>query len=192
MEYDIGIGTIILGIIVYLVYDTYVIGSREYVISGFDGRRYLVRSLPDKQQAADLLAEVNKKLQTLVMHMQKISPNDPRTVQMVDNFKPDNLCEGVDSKEYTSYSVNKGEKIVFCLRQKNASQSLIDINLLTFVAIHELGHLATKSIGHTDEFWENFRWLLAEAIQVGIYAEQDFQSKPVEYCGTQVTSSPLD
>ena len=71
MELDISIGTIIVGVIVYLLYDTYVIGAREYVKSGIDGREYLVRSLPDKQEAADMLANVSKKLQTLVKHLEK-------------------------------------------------------------------------------------------------------------------------
>jgi hypothetical protein len=192
MEYDISVGAIIIGIIVYLLYDTYVMGSREYVQSGIDGRKYLVRSLPDKQQAADLLAEVSERLQTLVTHMGKSAPNDPRTIRLIRNFNPDKICEGVDSNEYTSYSVNKGEQIVFCIRQKDVAHSLIEINLVAFVGIHELGHLASASIGHNDEFWENFRWLLAESIQIGIYTEQDYKSKPVEYCGTKVTSSPLD
>jgi hypothetical protein len=192
MEYDISIVTILIGIGIYLIYDTYVIGAREYVISSIDDRKYLVRSLPDKQEAADLLASTNEELQTLIKHMQKMFPKDPRTQRLAENFKPDNLCEGVDSKEYTSYSVNKGEQIIFCLRQKNKNNTLLDLNTMLFVAIHELGHLCTVSIGHTDEFWENFRWLLNESIQIGIYKEQDYKSKPQEYCGTTITSSPLD
>jgi hypothetical protein len=192
MELDISIGAIITGVIVYLLYDTYVLGAREYVTSGIDGRRYLVRSLPDKQQAADLLAKVNERLETLIKHMQKSAPNDSRTIRLVGNFDPNKICEGNDSNEYTSYSVNKGEQIVFCIRQKDTTNTLIDVNLLAFVGIHELGHLASATVGHNDEFWENFRWLLAEAIQIGVYIEQDYKAKPVEYCGTKVTSSPLD
>jgi hypothetical protein len=192
MEYDISIGTIITGIIIYLLYDTYVLGAREYVRSGIDGHEYLVRSLTDKQEAADLLANVSKKLQSLIKHLEKIAPDDPRTQRLVTNFKSENICEGVDSKEYTSYSVNKGEKIIFCLRQKNKEQSMVDLNTIMFVGIHECGHICTQSIGHTKEFWDNFSWLLEESIQIGIYTQTDYKSKPVEYCGTKVTSSPLD
>ena len=192
MEYDLSIGTIVVGIIIYLLYDTYVLGAREYVRSGIDGRDYLVRSLPDKQDAADMLANVNAKLQTLIGHLEKMAPKDPRTLRLVSKFKPENICEGVDSKEYTSYSVNKGEKIIFCLRQKNKEQSMVDINIVMFVGIHECGHICTESIGHTKEFWSNFAWLLEESIQIGIYTQTDYKTKPVEYCGTKVTSSPLD
>ena len=34
---------------------------------------------------------------------------------------------------------------------------------MTFVGIHELGHVMSKTIGHNDEFWSNFKFLLKEA-----------------------------
>ena len=61
-----------------------------------------------------------------------------------------------------------------------------------FVALHELGHLMTKSIGHTEEFWKNFKFLLQEAIKIGIYTKDDFNKNPVEYCGTNITDTPLN
>ena len=67
-----------------------------------------------------------------------------------------------------------------------------DINMLMFVAIHELAHIATDEEGHTDAFWENMKFLLEEGINIGIYIQQDFTQNPEEYCGMMVTSSPLD
>ena len=72
-----------------------------------------------------------------------------------------------------------------------SSLSLVDINTMMFVAIHELAHIMTKSVGHTPEFWDNMRFLLEEAIKINIYKKQDFSRNPVEYCGTQITDSPL-
>ena len=63
---------------------------------------------------------------------------------------------------------------------------------MMFVAIHELAHLMTKSIGHTAEFWDNMRFLLKEGIKIGVYVKQDFNKSPVEYCGTQITDTPLN
>ena len=63
---------------------------------------------------------------------------------------------------------------------------------MMFVVLHEIGHLCSVSIGHTDEFWTNFKWILLESINIGIYIQQDFNKKPVEYCGMSITSSPLD
>jgi WLM domain len=182
------IGTLFLG---YLIYDKYMVGNLEYVKSTVDGREYLVQALPDKQAAADLLARIGNNLETLIHHLEKTAAGDPRVVRIVTHFNRDALSEGVDSDSYTSYSVNKGEKIVFCLRAKNAQKTLEDINMMMFVAIHELAHIASEDIGHTPEFWANFKWLLENAVNIGIYTKQDFEKKPREYCGMTVHSSVI-
>ena len=110
---------------------------------------------------------------------------------MSRKFNPDNISESGKSSQYTSYSVNKGEKIA-CIRQKDEKESFVDINTITFVSIHELAHIMTKSVGHTDEFWTNFKRLLNEAIKMGIYKKEDYSNSPKEYCGIKVTDSPLD
>lgn len=175
----------------FIVYDTYWRGEVEYVVSNVDGNSYLVRSLPDKQQAADLLAFIRQQLETTVRHLEKHAPSDPRTQRLVQNFRGDALSEGTESKKYTSYSINKGEKIVFCLRSREEGEKLMDKNTMTFVALHELAHVGSEEIGHTPEFWENFRWILEEAVNIGVYRKQDFKAKPVKYCGVDITDSPL-
>ena len=76
------------------------------------------------------------------------------------------------------------------LRSKDKDQKLIDINTLTFVALHELAHVMTKSVGHTEEFWDNFSYLLKNSIKIGIYKYQNFKKKPVKYCGIKITDTP--
>ena len=72
---------------------------------------------------------------------------------MVENFNPTTIKETLPTSEYTAYSENKGEKLAFCLNKKKSNnENLIDENTLTFVAIHELGHIMTESVGHTDEW----------------------------------------
>ena len=68
---------------------------------------------------------------------------------------------------------------------------LIDINTLTFVALHELAHLMTQSFGHKTEFWKNFKFLLKEAKEIGIYQPDDYKKSPKEYCGMKITDNPL-
>lgn len=182
----------VLGLFIgYLVWDTYYVGDVETVRSGVDGWEYKVRSMPDKQQAADLLAEIRARLERLVAHMAKSVPDDPRTERIVKKFRPEKISEGPDHDKYTSYSINKGERIVFCLRSKDAEKRLVDINTMMYVAVHELAHIATKSVGHKDEFWENMRWLLEEAVNIGVYQKIDYEQAPVTYCGTQISSSVL-
>jgi len=107
------------------------------------------------------------------------------------NFNPDAFSETTPDAKYTSYSVNKGEKIVFCLRDKKDGEKLVKENIMTFVSIHELAHLMTKSIGHEPEFWSNFKLLLKISIDNGLYKNIDFNSTPKPYCGIQITDTPL-
>lgn len=177
----------ILGI--YYIYTYYLNEGLIKVKSTVDNTEYTVQIKEDASEAADLIATIKNKLNTLLEHLEKTYGNsDNRVAMLKENYKPDRLSEGVDTPGYTSYSVNKGEQIVLCLRNKD---KLMDINTMTFVVLHEFAHLATESIGHTDEFWGNFKWILEESINIGIYTRQDFKNNNVDYCGIKITSTPL-
>ena len=160
------------------------------VKSNIDKETYLVRKNDDSVEAANLLSKLKNKLIKLVEVMKINFPHDKRIKLLVIKFNPKNISESIPNTEYTSYSVNKGEKIVFCIRNKTTNK-LIGLNTVLFVAIHELAHIMTISIGHTEEFWNNMRFLLKNAIKHNIYKVQDFKNKPVTYCGTKITNSPL-
>ena len=168
-----------------------------YVNKG--GREYLVRNLDDKERAAKLLSDIRTRLTTLINHIYKESksgkyPEETKKgiKRLKKNFKPNNVVESSPGNKYTSYSINKGEKIVFCLRSKDGKVTLVDLNTMMFVAIHEMGHLMSKSVGHTKEFWDNMKFLLKCAIEIDVYTKQDFNSTPKEYCGTMITDTPLN
>lgn len=176
----------------YLIWDTYFSNEVEYVTSTIDQQSYLVQSLPDKQAAADLIARIREKLEQFVDHLKKNFSDDVRVERIQENFRSDKISEGSENSKYTSYSINKGEKIVLCIRSKDQQKKLVDLNTMMFVVLHELAHIATKSIGHTPEFWDNFKWILKEAVNTGVYKSQDFNNKPVEYCGIEITDNPLN
>ena len=180
-----------------------------YVTYTVNGRDYLVRNLPDKQEAADLIARMSLKLEKLVDHIASSNPDElydqyisgdlqaelytnikpgesssqaddsaaialvrklfkTDLARLVDNFNPDNFSENTPDSKYTSYSVNKGEKIVFCIRDEDDEETLVQENIMMFVSIHELAHLMTKSVGHGPDFWTNFKILLKIAIDNGL------------------------
>jgi hypothetical protein len=160
--------------------------------STIDGRMYKVRDLPDKQQAADMLATLRKNLQILTDFLLEQFPNKPQVQRLVQNFRadPHRFLESTPDAEHTSYSVNKGESVHFCLRQRDGTEQLVPINVMMFVALHEMAHMITKTIGHDADFWNNFGWLLRNAEQKGLYQPTDFKSHPVMYCGVQITDAP--
>jgi hypothetical protein len=190
---DIGLEALIIIIliliIIYLLYLTNYNRLLLKVKSTYDNKEYYVQDSTYSQNAANLIAQIRERLNILVDHLGKTYPNDERTKLLQKNYKENSLKEGIDDPRYTSYSVNKGEEIILCLKNNN---ELMDINTMMFVVLHEMGHLSSVSIGHTKEFWDNFKWILEESINIGIYIKQDFDSKPVEYCGMSITSSPLD
>eukprot|EP00798_Chlamydomonas_sp_ICE-L_P009592 gene9592-biopygen5801 len=158
-----------------------------FVSSDVDGREYLMRRLPDRQNAVNLMARINSNLNKLVQHLVAKYPKNPVVRQLYNNYNPDALSEGGAELGYTSYSVNKGEKIVLCLRQRD--HELVEENILMYVAIHKLGHLATDEVGHTPKFWSNFKWILGEAMSIRLYTKVDFDNEPQKYCGINITSS---
>jgi hypothetical protein len=167
--------------------------STTPVKSNVDGQTYNVRDMPDKQEAADLMARIRLKMKRLKIYVEEKFPDKPQVKQLARNFDADahRLGESTPDDEFTSFSVNKGESVHFCLRQReNADESLVDENVIMFVAIHEMGHIITKTVGHGPDFWNNFAWLLEQAETLGVYAPQNFSSHPVSYCGMKITDEP--
>lgn len=163
------------------------------VQSFVDGQKYRVRDMQDKQAAADMMARVRLKMKKLKIHCESTFPDKPQVKQLSRNFDAEahRLGEATPEDEFTSFSVNKGEAVHFCLRQREGGdESLVDENIVTFVALHEMGHIITKSVGHGPDFWNNFAWLLQEAERIGIYSPQNFHAHPVSYCGMKITDQP--
>jgi predicted metal-dependent hydrolase len=163
------------------------------VKSSVDGNTYQVRDMPDKQEAADLLARVRQRMQKLYNYLIATYPEKLQVKQLRQNFKPDpsRISESTPDAEHTSYSVNKGESVHLCLRQRQGNnESLVKENVMTFVALHEMSHMITPTVGHGPDFWNNFGWLLKIAEDQGIYTYEDFSAHPVSYCGVKITDSP--
>ena len=163
------------------------------VKSNRTNQSYQVQNLPDKQDACECMANIHEKLNTLIQKY-KDDPNtasDPRVRTMVDRFNPDNMCENDVHSDSTSYSENKGDRIVICLRSKEKPYPLADENTIMFVVLHEMAHLMTTTIGHTPEFWANFKRILNDGVGAGIYQAVNYSRSPVSYCGMTITDSPV-
>jgi hypothetical protein len=181
-------------VVIILMYLQNHYGEVDYMTSNADGRKYLVRNLADANQAADMLASINIDLVRLVRHMDAKYSNDKALGSFVkalaNNYNPNSLSEGSPDSGYTSMTINKGEKLILCIR--NTDKQFVEKNVVMYVAIHELAHIMTyNETGHTQLFWDNFKILLREAVDIGVYLKRDYQSKPVDYCGIKITSSVI-
>lgn len=164
-----------------------------YIKSDIDGELYLVRDLQDKQYSANVLSKIKKNMIALNDYLVERKRDFPKYTQYIDqlNSKIRNsilIENGVDDV-YTSYSVNKGEQIVFCLRSKRMADKLHDMNLMMYVVLHEMAHVGCPSVGHTEEFKMIFAFFTEQAIKIGLYEKIDFRNDPKEYCGMTITES---
>ena len=188
------IGFIMVGMILIVCIKLYLDSdywNLKCIISDVDGKKYCVRERNKLELAADKLANTANGMKKLVDHCAKTFPDRDNVKRLKEGFNPKKIQETLPTSEYTAYSENKGEKIAFCLdKNKNGKGGLIDSNTLMFVAIHELAHVASESIGHTDEFWRNFKFLLQVAEEINIYTPIDYKKNPQNYCGMEITDNP--
>ena len=192
MEIEYVLGFIIFFTIIgYLIYLQIQNSKKEYVISNFDNRKYLVQKQKDSDYAANLLSVIRSDLAKLCKNLNNKYPNDRRCSRLYRKFNPNVIVENDPGSNHTSYSINKGEKIVLCLRSRDGKNRMVRKNVIMFVALHELAHIMTISVGHTKEFWDNFEFLLEEAVKEGVYKHIDFNSDPHYYCGIKITDSPI-
>ena len=179
---------IIIAIKIYITSDTF---NLRCIISDVNGNKYCVRDRMKLELSADKLAHANINMNKLVTHMGKKYPEKENVKRLLAGYNPKKIYETLPTSEYTAYSENKGEKLAFCLdTEKNSQGRLIDSNTLMYVVLHELSHIATKSIGHGDEFWENFKFMITEAKEIGVYNPVDYKNQPARYCGMNITDNP--
>jgi len=179
-----------------------------YVRSDVDNNMYMVRNQKDKKKAANFLAKLRANIYAIVDYTTK-KINDPKTanlpryvefkpyiLQLRDKIKDVTVRESGTNSVYTSYTVNKGEQIIFCIRSKSLAtylktNNIHDFNLVMYVMLHEISHVACPEYDHTPLFKKIFKFICEEAIEMGIYTRIDFASSPREYCGMNINDSVI-
>ena len=172
-----------------------------------DGFVYYVNpNLHDPEGAAELIAEINRRIFKLMRHLKKkysVSidqlpsnakcPEKVRQIrELLRRFNPDVIFESDpnNSKGDTSYTINKGKILALCLRPKSNPDTFHDINLLMFVALHEISHYIAPIYDHKVEFWITFKFILKEAESIGIIKLINYRENPTVYCSVPVRHSP--
>lgn len=187
MNQSVVISIVVVVILFFIlkVKDSYVMMK-----SSIDNRLYRVKKNKLSEQSANLLAVINKRLLALIEFSSNKSP-EPYYKKNLERYNEHSISENILDLD-TTYTLNKGDSMVFCLSPRDEDTlSLYDINTMMFVAVHELAHVASNSIGHTEEFKRNFKDLLEDAITIGLYEFVDYSKKPVEYCGITINSTVI-
>lgn len=187
LGYVLIIFIVVISIKIYRESDVF---NLKCIVSDVDGNKYCVRERNKLTLAADMLARTTTKLKQLVNYVSEKFPERENVKRLKNGFNPKKVVETLPTSEFTAYSENKGEKIAFCLDTEKGNNQLIDENTLMFVGIHEISHIATKSVGHTDEFWKNFKFLLEQGVELKIYTPVDYKKNPKRYCSMEITDNP--
>ena len=191
---------ILFGIISIILFYRYIYDGTDYIKSNIDNRYYKVRSTEGKEEKADLLAIMHTKLNLIVNTLRYSKDSSNTNVQrLIQNWN-----KGVSIKEIgkmetdAAYVINK-QYMSFCLPE-NTSKTLDNLNLMTYVGIHELAHIMSSEIGHGEEFINNFEYLLNHAKTINYYDPLMKKEMPVyiqlnklntadNYCGVSLQNS---
>jgi predicted metal-dependent hydrolase len=187
---------IILFISIYLIYyRLYTNDNLVYELATLDNNYYWVRENEDKSIAANTLAKIKVNMVELITYLKdntELFPDYMSYIRdLVRRTKVINIMETPNDDKYTSYTINKGEKIVFCLRSKLVN-TIHDMNTLMYVVIHEMAHVGCPEYGHTPLFRKIFKFLLVQSSKVNIYIPIDYRKKPQYYCGMTINEYLLD
>ena len=171
-------------------------------IEAFNKKVFFVNDLNDAQDAANILAKIIIKMEKLIDNIITDyekgllkTADDNKHIQYVKIIKKRlpyvKISENPTDSIYTSYSINKGEELVLCIRDKK-NLKIHPINELLYVAIHEIGHIGCPEVGHTDLFREINIYLLEKAVCYNIYTYIDYMQNNYNYCGMVLTSTILN
>lgn len=182
---------ILLGV---LFIQHYVNDNVSPFVSQYDGQNYEVRQVGTKetrQTAADYLAKIRHKLDILVGYMYKKQlPDRDTSVRLYTRWKNIELKETNSSDSSAAFTLNKSTEIRLCIR--NGNGGFEDQNTSMFVLLHELAHVMSIGYGHTEEFSNNFDYIVHLASQLGLYKPENFSSRPKTYCGVEINTTPCD
>lgn len=198
----INLVTVVSALFLGYVFYKYVYDGTEQLTSNVDKRVYRVRKGDDMQVRADILAILNGKFQIIVNNLK----NDPAYQQniavkrLISNWESGVTLKEIGNMESdAAYVINKRD-MSFCLQKTKNQLVLEELNLITYVGIHELAHIMSEEVGHGSEFIKNFEFLLNYAKQINyydpllrrqlpLYIQLDKLNTKDSYCGVNLENS---
>ena len=184
---------VLIIIILYFIISKIVFYNKsEYLKSNTNDKYYLVKDTKNKYDKIDLIDKLFNSLNVLLEEL-KNSNYDFKDIdieEIQEKIKNSEILENITDSD-TSYTVNKGEKIILCLADRE-NDNLYSYNLLMYVLIHELAHILNTTYGHDDNFKKTFRFILEKAIELNLYTYEDYKNNPVNYCGLILNTNIMD
>jgi hypothetical protein len=163
------------------------------------GESYVVSNkYGDELKSALLMSQVNDDVISVLKYMKDkyITQGEGTqlhkeiTRNMLLNYNPEVIVENVPGGGDTSYTINKGQRMYICIRDKTGA--LLDKHTIVFVVLHEISHIGHYyGWGHGQSYWEVFKFVLKNAAESGVHQPLDYTYNPRKYCGISITYNPL-
>ena len=164
-------------------------------VESTDGSTYYLANEDHQHKALQQLEEVRRRIDKFKEYFEqnpgKYPEYQPYIDQLLERSKNVKLNETPPDGNLTSFTINKGEEISLCLRSKRDGH-IHGINLIMYVTLHELSHVACPEKQHTPLFKKIFVFFLEIGKQIGIYVPIQFDKHPLEYCGMTITENLLN
>lgn len=125
---------------------------RRFIVAGRDGK---LRG-HDKNLPLEQLGELYERLRT--------------------GYHIDEIYESLRRHDGTSYVINNGEEIHFCIRGDHPA-------VLATVLVHEMAHIGSSTPDHDEEFWNNYEILRAIVRKMGIITADMIPKSDRQHCG---------
>ena len=193
-------------VLVYLILTLGVLSKEPYgappntiPVRGPDDIVYYVQEdLDDREQAAAIIAEPESaasatdevyQAQVWSGHRgrrgdcmgEALSERVRQAREFLLRFNPDAIYETNpdNPNEDSSFVISKGKLMALCIRKRNDPTRFEDMNMLTFVLIHEASHyISSLQLQHEPSFWRTMKFVLEEAVEAGIYKPIDYRKTP--------------
>ena len=149
-----------------------------------NNNQYLVKNTENKLKKVEILDKLFSDIDYILSQF-KLEGYDIESVRK--KIKNMEIIENLTDED-SSYTINKGERMVVCLANRETDK-IYNYNLILYVLLHEVSHMICKSYGHGEEFKIIFHKLCKKAIELGKYKYVNYKKYPEEYCSLTLNTS---
>ena len=152
--------------------------------------------LPRTDAEKERLDELIRRGDLLVDYVKKNQyPSPEVSARIVENWdvlkKNGKIGITPPDTDTPGFVLNKNDAMQLCVTTSPKNPDDIDdLNLGTFVIIHEIAHLGAIEYQHGSEFLSVFKKLLRASIDIGIWDYTDYGKNPQWYCEYYVNATP--
>lgn len=184
---------IILGTFLFICLIVFLTFDNHVETLGKCMKYFKVLNKEDAEKASDVLCELDSRIIKFIKYIKQKYVNDKKMQEKIGRLESNYHSSDLHESEAETFTINKGEKIMLCIRNPHTGK-FFSINTLMFVVLHEITHMMLRDYhtgDHPMEYWKLNDIVLRDAEEAGVYQNIDYRYHPVEYCnGIIINNNP--